>query len=353
MNGGRAREIHVVVDIEKLNARGLSIDQVRDAIQKENVEIPGGTLEQGEWEVGLRTLGRIDATSAVRQHHRRDRRRRAGPHRRHRLHRGLGPEDGQRRCSSTMDRRPSSSTSGARRARTRSRSPRRSRRGSQPIRQTLPAGVSLTLSTDDSRFIYASISSLEEHLIWGSLLAAVVVMFFIRNLRAVIISALAIPASIVATFTLMRGMDFTLNNMTLLGLTLAVGIVIDDAIVVLENIFRYIEEKKCSPFEAAIQGTREVALPVMATTLSLVVIFLPVAFMTGYARRFIYPFGWTMAFAIMVSMIVSFTLTPMLSARFLKPADAERDQQDQGPRLLPLDRPAYYARRSSGRWPIR
>ena len=125
----------------------------------------------------------------------------------------------------------------------------------------------------------------------------------------------------------MRGMDFTLNNMTLLGLTLAVGIVIDDAIVVLENIFRYIEEKHCTPFEAAIQGTREVALPVMATTLSLVVIFLPVAFMTGYARRFIYPFGWTMAFAIIVSMLVSFTLTPMLSSRFLKLADAERDSK--------------------------
>ena len=147
-------------------------------------------------------------------------------------------------------------------------------------------------------------------------------MFFIRNLRAVIIAALAIPASIIASFTLMRVMGFTLNNMTLLGITLAVGIVIDDAIVVLENIFRYIEEKSCSPFEAAIEGTREVALAVMATTLSLVVIFLPVAFMTGYAQRFIYPFGWTMAFAIMVSMLVSFTLTPMLSSRFLKPSDA-------------------------------
>src|SRR6202011_5011667 len=105
-------------------------------------------------------------------------------------------------------------------------------------------------------------------------------------------------------------MDFTLNNMTLLGLTLAVGIVIDDAIVVLENIFRYIEEKQMAPFEAAIQGTREVTLAVMATTLSLVVIFLPVAFMTGYTPRFINPFGWTMTFSILVSMVVSFTLTP-------------------------------------------
>ena len=194
--------------------------------------------------------------------------------------------------------------------------------------------MKLTVTRDDSTFIYASIGSLEEHLIWGSLFAAIVVMFFIRNIRAVVISALAIPASIIATFTLMRAMDFTLNNMTLLGITLAVGIVIDDAIVVLENIFRYIEEKKCTPFDAAIQGTREVALAVMATTLSLVVIFLPIAFMTGYARRFINPFGWSMAFSIMVSMLVSFTLTPMLSSRFLRVSDADTDRQDQGARVL-------------------
>ena len=152
-------------------------------------------------------------------------------------------------------------------------------------------------------------------------------MFFIRNIRAVIIASLAIPASIIASFTLMRVMGFTLNNMTLLGITLAVGIVIDDAIVVLENIFRYIEEKGVTPFEAAIQGTREVALAVMATTLSLVVIFLPIAFMNGYAKRFINPFGWTMAFSILVSMLVSFTLTPMLSSRFLKLSDALADHK--------------------------
>src|SRR5437764_10974503 len=122
-------------------------------------------------------------------------------------------------------------------------------------------------------------------------------------------------------------LGLTRNNMTLLGITLSVGIVIDDAIVVLENIFRYIEEKNCSPFDAAIQGTREVALAVMATTLSLVVIFLPVAFMTGYARRFINPFGWTMAFSIMVSMLVSFTLTPMLRSRILKLSDAAADHK--------------------------
>ena len=178
-------------------------------------------------------------------------------------------------------------------------------------------------------------------------------MMFIRNLRAVIIASLAIPASIISSFTLMRVMDFTLNNMTLLAITLSVGIVIDDAIVVLENIFRYIEEKNCTPFEAAIQGTREVALAVMATTLSLVVIFLPIAFMNGYAKRYINPFGWTMAFAIMVSMLVSFTLTPMLSSRFLKLADGAADHKTKEARLLPLARRVVHARgelgaRSSG-----
>ena len=326
LSGGSAREIHVVVDIEKLNARGLSIQQVRDAIQKENVEIPGGTIEQGAWEVGLRTLGRIEATSQFDNI----------------IIATVGgvpvrvadvgaTEDAVEKTANvlTLENGSPAVQLEIRRASGENtiRVIEAVKARLDSVRRALPRGVALTISSDDSRFIYASISSLEEHLMWGSLLAAVVVMLFMRNLRAVIISALAIPASIVATFTLMRGMDFTLNNMTLLGLTLAVGIVIDDAIVVLENIFRYIEEKNCTPFEAAIQGTREVALPVMATTLSLIVIFLPVAFMTGYARRFIYPFGWTMAFAILVSMLVSFTLTPMLSSRFLKLADAEKDRK--------------------------
>jgi len=324
LSGGQGREIHIVVDVEKLNARGLSIQQVRDAIQQENVEIPGGTIEQGAWEVGLRTLGRIEATSqfdniiiaTVNGVPVRVADIGATEDSVERTSNILTLEDGSPAVSLEIRRASGENTIRVIEA---------VKERLNTVRRALPRGVTLTVSSDDSRFIYASISSLEEHLIWGSLLASVVVMFFMRNLRAVIISALAIPASIVATFTLMRGMDFTLNNMTLLGLTLAVGIVIDDAIVVLENIFRYIEEKNCTPFEAAIQGTREVALPVMATTLSLIVIFLPVAFMTGYARRFIYPFGWTMAFAIGVSMLVSFTLTPMLSSRFLKLADAEKD----------------------------
>src|SRR5262245_10238062 len=128
----------------------------------------------------------------------------------------------------------------------------------------------------------------------------------------------------------MKALDFTLNNMTLLALTLAVGIDIDDAIVVLENIYRFVEEKGYTPFQAAIDGTKEIALAVMATTISLVIIFVPIAFMTGYARRYVYQFGWTMAFSIIVSMLVSFTLTPMLSARLLKKSGNGADSTGSG-----------------------
>ncbi len=323
--GGRAREIHIVVDIEKLNSYGLSMTEVRDALVAENVEIPGGSIEQGKSELLLRTLGRIDAAQdfnnivvATKN---------GTPIRIADI--GHAEDSFERPTSAVWLGNTPAVMLDVRRAMGENTVAviEGVRERLAAVERTLPPSVKVTVIRDDSRFIYASIESLEEHLIFGALFATIVVMFFIRNLRAVIISALAIPASIISSFTLMNIMGFTLNNMTLLAITLAVGIVIDDAIVVLENIFRYVEEKNCTPFEAAIQGTREVALPVMATTLSLVVIFLPIAFMNGYAKRFINPFGWTMAFAILVSMLVSFTLTPMLSSRFLKLSDAAADQK--------------------------
>jgi HAE1 family hydrophobic/amphiphilic exporter-1 len=323
--GGRAREIHIVVDIEKLNSYGLSITEVRDAIVAENVEIPGGTIEQGKGQLLLRTLGRVDASEdfnnivvATKS---------GTPIRVSDI--GHAEDSFERPTSGVWLGDDPAVMLDVRRAMGENTVAviEGVRARLETVRQSLPPSVSITVIRDDSRFIYASIASLEEHLIFGSLFAAIVVMIFIRNLRAVIIAALAIPASIIASFTLMDVMGFTLNNMTLLAITLAVGIVIDDAIVVLENIFRFIEEKGCTPFEAAMQGTGEVALAVMATTLSLVVIFVPIAFMNGYAKRYINPFGWTMAFAIMVSMLVSFTLTPMLSSRFLKLSDAAADRK--------------------------
>jgi HAE1 family hydrophobic/amphiphilic exporter-1 len=313
--GGRAREVHVELDLEKLSANGLSVGAVRDAIKSDNIEVPGGRIDQGDAEVMLRTPGRLDKLEqfgniVV-------------------ANRGGAPiriKDVAEVQDAEEDARTSAFLNGKRAVVMDIR-----RQSGQntiavisglkaalgEIKPTLPGGINIIEVRDDSKFIYASIASLEEHLILGSLLASLIVFLFIRNIPATIISALAIPASLIATFTLMRALNLTLNTMTLLGLTLAVGIVIDDAIVVLENIFRKIDEEGLTPMAAAVEGTQEVLLAVAATSFSLVVIFLPVAFMTGYAQRFIYPFGVTMAFAIMVSFLVSITLTPMLGARML------------------------------------
>ena len=199
------------------------------------------------------------------------------------------------------------------------------------IQKTLPKGYSTEVTRDQSVFIQASVDTVEEHLLLGSVLAAIVVLLFLWDWRSTVISSLAIPASIVATFALIYAMGFTLNTITLLALTLAVGIVIDDAILVLENIVRFMKEKNQSPRKAAVEATQEIGLAVLATTLSLVAIFLPIAFMSGILGRFLTSFGLTMAFAILISLLVAFTLTPMLSSRWLKgSADAEKSEDEAG-----------------------
>ena len=191
------------------------------------------------------------------------------------------------------------------------------RRRSPSCKTQLPAGYSVDVVRDNSLQIRTSADQVLEHLKMGAVLAALVVLLFLGSLRSTVIAALAIPVSIISTFGLMQLFGFTLNMMTLLALALAVGIVIDDAIVVLENIYRFIDEKKMKPFPAAVHATKEIGLAVLATTLSLMAVFLPVAFMSGIIGRFMYSFGLTMAFAILVSMIVAFSLTPMLAARIL------------------------------------
>ena len=316
MTGGRDRQIRVFADAERLNAHNITISQLQRAIQSENVEIPGGRIIRGESELGIRTLGRIDAISQfgeiivanvngtpIRVSD-------VG-----RVEDSFAEPttwnmiDGKQAVSLDVRRQSGTNTVKIIDA---------VKKKIELIKKTLPAGVTLRIIRDQSVFINASVASLQEHLLFGSLLASLVVLLFIRNLRSVLIAAVAIPTSIIATFTLLKAMDFTLNNMTLLALTLAVGIVIDDAIVVLENIVRFIEEKGYEPKRAAIEATKEITLAVVATTISLVIIFVPIAFMTGYARRYVNQFGWTMAFSVMVSMLVSFTLTPMLSSRMLR-----------------------------------
>ena len=321
LNGGQGRQIRVLLDAQKLTAHNFTVLDVREALQRENIEAPGGRMITGPQELGLRTLGRVTSADQFGEVVVGTR---AGIPVRVRdvaqvedsaqelrtwsaLFRGKNP--GQDVVSIDVLRQSGANTV---------KVADNVREQVEELKAQMPPGVQLVIVHDISDFIKASVHSLIEHLILGSILASFIVWLFMRNWRAVLIAAVAIPASVIATFTLMRGMDFSLNNMTLLALTLAVGIVIDDAIIVLENIFRFMEEKGQGRVQAAVEATREIGLAVMATTLSLIIIFLPIAFMTGYARKYVNSFGWTMAMAILVSLLVAFTLTPMMSSRLLK-----------------------------------
>src|SRR6266404_6642448 len=282
--GGQSRQVRVLIDAQRLTAHGLTVIQLRNAIVNENVEEPGGRMIHGPEQVDLRTMGRItsagqfgDIIIAYR----------GGAPIRVRDVARVEDSAEELRVWATLDGKDVVSVQVTRQMGTNTvQIADEVKRRVELLKKQVPPGVHLQIIGDISNYIKASVDSLLEHLILGSVLASIVVLLFIRNLRAVIIASVAIPASVISTFTLMKYMDFTLNNMTLLALTLAVGIVIDDAIIVLENIFRYMEEKGVGPVEAAIEGTREIGLAVTATTLSLVIIFLPVAFMTGYARAF-------------------------------------------------------------------
>ena len=314
--GGRQRQVNIWLDADLLRAHNVTVTDVSRALQAQNAEIPGGRVDQGPQSLTLRTRGRVQSVAefndlVVKETEG------------HPVHiADVGQvEDGQADADTVAN------VDGASTVLLQIR--RQSGTNTvevvdnildrvKELQTTLPPGYNIRVVRDSSEFIKASIHNVEEHLIVGSILAALVVLLFLANLRSTVIAAIAIPTSIIATFGLIWYMGFTLNSMTMLALTLSVGIVIDDAIVVLENIYRFIEEKHDNQFHAAVDATREIGLAVLATTLSLVAIFVPVGFMGGIVGRFMKSFGLTMAFAIMVSLLVSFTLTPMLSARWLK-----------------------------------
>ena len=323
-NGERKREIQLLLNADRLNAYGLTVDQVRNAVTRQNVEIPGGQFTAGPADVAVRTMGRIknvDDFNRIVIAYRAD---------------GsvITFADVGRVQDSVQEVRSATRLSGtpAIGVQVRKQSGTntvevvdRVQEKLQRIQSQLPQDIQISIGNDQSRFIRRSFEDIKLHLILGGLLASVVVFLFIRNIRVTFIAALAIPTSIIGTFTFMKIAGFTLNNMTMLALSLATGIVIDDAIVVLENIFRFVEEKGVTPKQAAADATKEIGLAVMATTLSLVVIFVPVAFMTGQIGRYFYSFGLTSAAAILLSMFVSFTLTPALCAMWLKPEDVKSD----------------------------
>src|SRR5579864_3304766 len=308
--GGRARQVNIWLDADRLRAYNVTVTDVSRALQGQNIEIPGGRVDQGPQSLTLRTRGRVQTVSdfneiVVREQN-------GHPVR---IADVARVEDGQADADTVANvngtgtvllqvRRQSGTNTVEVVDEVLDRL--------KDLKANLPTGYDIRVVRDTSEFIEASIHNVEEHLVIGSILAALVVLLFLTNLRSTIISAIAIPTSIIATFGLIWYMGFTLNLMTMLALTLSVGI------VVLENIYRFIEEKHDDQMHAAIDATQEIGLAVLATTLSLVAIFVPVGFMGGIVGRFMKSFGLTMAFAIMVSLLVSFTLTPMLSARWLK-----------------------------------
>ena len=314
--GGLQREIEVWVDPDKMRAFNISAADVANAVRMQNMELPGGRVQEGAREMTVRTMGRIpnpaEFNNIVLANH--------GPYAVKLSDIGY-VEDGaeEQRTEARLNGQPAvtlvvSKQSGQNTVAVADAVKERL----EELKPSLPRDVKIQLVGDQTIFIKAALHSINLHLVEGSILAALVVFVFLWSIRSTFIAAIAIPTSIIATFGLMAAMGFTLNQITMLALTLMVGIVIDDAVVVLENIFRYIEEKGVPPFQAAIEGTREIGLAVTATTLSLLAVFLPVGFMAGIVGRFMSSFGFTSAFAIAVSLLVSFTLTPMLAARMIK-----------------------------------
>lgn len=315
--GGRNRQINLMLDLNKLNGYNLTAQEVERAVQTENVESPGGRIVRGPSEMGVRTMGRVET---IEQFNNIIIKNANGVP--IRLKDVGYAEDGmaEKRTFAYYEGKPAVLLDITRQTGTNTvKVVDAALARIENLDKRLPPGLKIRVIKETATYIKKSVESLEEHLVLGSLLASFVIWLFIRDWRTVLISSIAIPTSIITTFTVMRYLDYTLNSMTLLALTLAVGIVIDDAIIVLENIYRYLEsDPDIDPKQAAIDATKEISLAVVATTISLVIIFVPIAFVTGYAKRYLNQFGWTMSVSILVSMLVAFTLTPTLSARILK-----------------------------------
>ena len=332
--GGRERQINVWVDPDKMRAFNITPVEVTAALRVQNQEFPGGRIDEGSREINIRTLGKVRkvedfenlivATRGTYEVKLKD----------------IGRvEDGaeELRSQSFLNGKPAVTLIVTKQSGQNSVAVAREVKETlNDIQAGLPKDYRLQIIGDNSIFIENSLNAIEEHLILGGFLATIVVFLFLWNFRSTLIAAIAIPTSIISTFALMYVMGYTLNQITMLSLTLMVGIVIDDAIVVLENIYRFIEEKGMSPYRAAIEGTKEIGLAVLATTLSLMAVFVPIGFMGGIVGRFMASFGLTSAFAIAVSLLVSFTLTPMLAARLIKwkpPAEAAEEEATDGETL--------------------
>ncbi|NTU41764.1 MAG: efflux RND transporter permease subunit [Nitrospirales bacterium] len=322
--GLRLRQVRIWLDADRLTAYQITAQDVMKALQRENVELPSGRIESGTKEYSIKVKGEVmtvqefnDLIVGYRN---------GAPVRL----RDIGSaEDGMEEKRSVARFNGVSAVGLGIQKQSGTNTVEvidRIKGQMEKIRTGLPPGMGLEISFDQSTFIRRSINEVQHHLVFGGIFAALSVLIFLKSLRITLISALAIPASIIATFAIMKVFNFTFNNMSMLALSLSVGILIDDAIIVIENIHRHMEEGM-SPKEAASFGTSEIGLAVMATTLAIVAIFMPVAFMKGLIGRFFLQFALTVVFAVLVSLFISFTLTPMLASKYLKGQKTEDRSQ--------------------------
>jgi HAE1 family hydrophobic/amphiphilic exporter-1 len=316
MVGGREREIHVLVDPARLAGMGFTVEDLANALRAQNLELPAGRVLEGQRELTVKTKGEVRSTDEIA-----DIILLGGGGTIIRVRDVATVEDGAEEARSWSSMNGASAVALVIRKQSGGNSveiAREVRAELENLRPRVEAlGARISTPTDTSTFIEHSINDVKFDLVFGGVLAVVIILFFLHDFRATIISAVAIPTSVVATFAFIDYMGFTFNNMTMLGLSLSIGILIDDAIVVVENIYRHLSMGK-DPVRAASEGTGEIGLAVLATTASIVAVFLPVAFMKGIVGRFFFQFGLTVSFAVAVSALVSFSLTPMLSSRMLR-----------------------------------
>lgn len=313
--GSQEREVQVLVDPARMQSHYLAPGDLAQALAFQNLEVPGGNLDEGSRERALKTRGEVHSAEEVAALV-------VGSVQGTPIRVGdvARVEDGaaERRSHSSVNGRSAVvlsvlKQSGANTVET----AHRVKEELERLRDRLPAGVSLSIPRDDSTFIEHAIGDVRFDLAFGALLAILIVWVFLRDWRATFISALALPTSVIATFGFMQALGFTMNQMTMLALSLSIGILIDDAIVVIEAIHRHLQMGK-GAMQAARDATAEIGLAVMATTAAILAVFVPVATMKGIIGRFFFQFGMTVAFAVAVSLFVAFTLTPTLSARMLR-----------------------------------
>jgi HAE1 family hydrophobic/amphiphilic exporter-1 len=318
--GSRKREIRIWIDPLRLGGYGLAVDDVLGALQQEHVEMPGGRLETEQREWALRTEGKLTSAEqfgaiVVAERggsviHLRDV---ASVEDGMAEERTISELNGRRGVALQVLRQSGENTVAVADA---------VKRELEIVRGDLPAGYEMLVARDASRFIRSSIHDVMVALAIGALLASGVVFLFLRNLRSTLITAVAIPSSIMSSFVFFYFFGFTLNTMTLMALSLSIGLLIDDAIVVLENTFRHME-LGAEPKQAASTGTAEIGLAVIATTLAITAVFVPIAFMSGVVGRFFREFGIVAACAVCMSALVALTLVPMLCSRYLRPTGTE------------------------------